>query len=321
MVEPLAGYPNNLAKLKRFSEKSRGSFYVHANDKTGHDGGGEGMRKRSIVSISLLFLLLNLTCLAGCGGTTSTATNSTPTTILQSPTSTPTQSPLSVTSLVTSVSPDSFIGINCGATASFTFSTVVTVAKGTGGQIAGMWDICSSHIPGSVSFTPGETSKTVTYTLKETNIQVSTTASTIGSYSVTTNGKIISSTPAVVTDLCSQSGKIKLTSLTLTVSPASVTGITCGSIVSFVYTAAVTIAPNSNGGNVSLNWSFSNSSFTLTFATYQPGAPLTQTITYLLSGRLEHNNIFPPSGSISSTSPNALTSVPVKPYGPCIPIK
>jgi hypothetical protein len=183
------------------------------------------------------------------------------------------------------------------------------------------WNIGSNHIPGSATFTPGETSKTVSYTLNETNVQPGIAPSIEGSLTVNNDGTTLTSTPAAITGLCTQTGKFMVTTIALSVSPGADTSINCNTYITFVYTATITIAPNSNGGNVVLKWSFSPNPVTLTFPTYQPGASLSQTITNTLSGKILHNDAFPPSVTLSVLTPNAITSNAVKPLGPCIPVK
>lgn len=269
------------------------------------------MLKRQVFVI--LFTILIVLGTAGCGSTGDNSADSTPTDSSPSPIPTP----LSVKSVATTVSPDSLSSIGCGSTASFTFSTIITVATGSsGGQLAYTWNVGSSHIPGSVTFASGDTTKTVTYTLK-TAVQPNTAAVT-GSLSVNNNGATLTSTPVNVGGICSFPGAFKVTSLTLSVSPGAVTGIICDNYITFVYTATITIAPDSNGGTVLLKWSFSNTSAAVTFGPYQPGQT-TKTITYSLTGKVSHNQVFPPAGQISSISPNALSSGTVKPFGPCFP--
>lgn len=273
------------------------------------------MLKRRICIILSMFLVVF--GYVGCADTQGTSPNSIPTSVSQSPS--PILTPLNVTSLTTTVTPDSFSGISCGSTANFTFSTVIAVAAGSsGGQLAYTWNIGSSHIPGSVTFAPGDRSKTVSYTLKSSSVQPDMAASVTGSLTVNNKGTTLTSTAASVTGICTYPGTFTVVSLTLSVSPSAVTGMICGSYITFVYIATITIAPDTNGGTVLLQWSFSGTSAAVTFGPYQAGQ-ITKTITYSLTGKVTHNQVFPPAGSISTISPNALTSARVKPFGPCIP--
>ncbi len=275
------------------------------------------MMKRRICILMAMFLVIS--GFIGCGGADlqGTSSNMTPTAVIQSPS--PTLTPLHVTSLTTTVTPESFSGVSCGGTASFTFSTVIAVvAGGSGGPLAYTWNIGSSHIPGTVTFAPGDQSKTVSYTLKSSSVQPSSAALVTGSLTVNNQGTTLTSTPASVSGICTFPGNFTVVSLTLSVSPASVTGIVCDSYITVVYTATVTIAPNTNGGTVLLRWSFSASTTAITFGPYQPGQT-TRTITYSITGKVIHNQAFPPVASISTVSPNALTSGRVKPFGPCFP--
>ncbi len=274
------------------------------------------------VNLILFQLCCVMLILSGCGGSTSSATTPTPSSNNQSPTVTASPVPLHVVSLTTTLNPPSFSEIPCGSNASFTFSTVITVtAVNSPGVVMYTWNIGSNHIPGSATFTPGETSKTVSYTLNETNVQPGIAPSIEGSLTVNNDGTTLTSTPAAITGLCTQTGKFMVTTIALSVSPGADTSINCNTYITFVYTATITIAPNSNGGNVVLKWSFSPNPVTLTFPTYQPGASLSQTITNSLSGKILHNDAFPPSVTLSVLTPNAITSNAVKPLGPCIPVK
>ena len=276
--------------------------------------GGLRMAKRAIYVI--LFISLVIFGSAGCGSTNSTPVDSTQTGVPQSASPSPT--PLKVTGLTTTVTPDNLSGVSCGSAATFTFSTVIAVLAGSsGGPLAYTWNIGSSQIHGSVTFAPGDASKTVTYMLNSSSVQPDTASSVTGSLSVNNNGSTLTSTPASATGICTYSGAFKVVSISLSVSPSIVTGIPCDSYITFVYSATIAIAPDTNGGSVLLKWSFSSSSIAITFGPYQPGQT-TKTITFSLTGKVIHNQVFPPAGSISSLAPNALTSVKVKPFGPCL---
>lgn len=268
------------------------------------------MFRRSIVIILLFFVLFGI---VGCGGS-STSAPPTPTDDTQATADT---TPLHIKSVTTTVSPNTLSGVTCGSNTDFTFSSVITVDEGSGGgTVSYTWNIGSNHIPGTLTLAENEMSKTVTYTLK--GVSSSAAPSLSGSLTVNNAGAITTSTPATVSGLCTLSGgKFQVTNLTISVSPASVTGIVCDNYVTFVYTATVTVTPNTNGGTVVLKWNFSATPVTMTFGPYVPGQN-TRTITYSLTGKLIHNQTFPPNGSIASSLPNVVNAGPVKPYGPCI---
>jgi len=271
------------------------------------------------VLVQIIFILLIMFGVAACGSPNSSSPSSTPTDTSSSDT-TPTPSPLQLVSVATSVSPLSFYGINCGNTVNFTFTAVITVAPGSnGGPVQYTWNVGSSHIKGSVTFAPGETSKSVTYVLKNVANPLSA-GSVSASLSATLNSKTLSSSPASATGICNFPGQFKVASIGISVSPASVTGIACNSIVTFTYTATISVPPETNGGTAILQWAHSSSPITLTFGPYIPGQT-TQTVTFTLTGKVLLNDIFPPSESISSSQPNVVTSAAIKPYGVCYPVR
>jgi hypothetical protein len=268
------------------------------------------MFRRLVVILLLFFVVFGI---VGCGGPSTSATP-TPTDDTQT---TPTAAPLHIKSVTTSVTPNTLSSVSCGSNTDFTFSSVIAVDEGSGGgAVSYTWNIGSNHIPGTVTFAPSEMSKTITYTVK--GVSSSAPPSLSGSLSVNNGATTMTSTPAAVSGICSFSGKFQVTNLTISVSPSAVTGVVCGNYITFVYTATVTVTPNTNGGTVVLKWNFSAAPVTITFGPYVPGQT-TRTITYALTGRVIHNQTFPPNGSIASSIPNVVSAGPVKPYGPCMP--
>jgi hypothetical protein len=265
--------------------------------------------KRQILSIFLLLLLL-----LGVIGCSSSPTHGK---AQNNPSPTAPPKPLKVISLVTSVNPSSLSSIGCGSSTTITFSTLISIARGSaGGTVNYTWNIGSSHIPGNATFGANDLTKTVTYTLKESNIQPGTAGSIIGSLSTNVNGTTLSSSQASVSGICTFSGSFKVTSIAISVSPSSLSSLLCGSDITLTYTATVTITPNTNGGAVFLKWSFAGPTSTLTFGPYAPGQT-TKSVTTTFTGKINRFGSFPPYVSVSSTSPNVVTSGSVKPYGTC----
>ena len=263
----------------------------------------------------LLLTLLLLEGVAACGGSDSSNASPTPTATASSSSPTSNAPPSQLVSVITSLSPNSFAGVICGSTTTFTFTSVITVNAGSaGGLVSYIWTIGSSHIPGQVTFASGQTNVSVTYALR--GVADANAADISGSLSATLNNKTISSSPVSVSGICSYAGKFQVTSIGISVSPVSVSGYTCNTIVTFTYTATVTIAPNSNGGVVNLQWGHSPNPTTLLFGPYAPGQTV-KTSTFTLTGKILRNGIYPPPESVSSTSPNGVTSAAVKPYGIC----
>lgn len=282
------------------------------------------MLKRSVVVIFLCSVLVFW--LTGCGSSgtspsdTSGDTTSSPTaapSVTLSPTPSLTPVPPSVTGIAMGVSPASFSGVGCGSEANIVFSAAITIAAGsTGGQIPYSWNIDHTNIAGTVTFASGETSKTVTYTLSNYAVQLSSTSAVSGSISVGTPGKSVTSSSVGPTGTCKLPGPFEVTGIALLVSPASLTSITCNTTITVTYTATVTIAADSNAGTVVLVWTIGSyhQTVSLVFAPTQT----IHTVSYSQTGKIVKVATFPRLGTIASTSPNAVTSASVKPAGTCV---
>lgn len=108
----------------------------------------------------------------------------------------------------------------------------------------------------------------------------------------------------------------RVQSITISVSPASIAGMTCGTPVNVTYTATITIAPGSPGGTVALRWSIGSTS-TPASVTFAPGETV-KTVSIRDMGTLARDNSYPRNGSIASTSPNVVNSTTVRPAGTCV---
>ena len=281
------------------------------------------MLKRSVVVIFLCCLLL---CwLTGCGSSgtnpsdTSGDTTSSPTvapSITISPTPSLTLPPPSVTGIAMDVSPASFSDVGCGSAANIVFSAAITVAAGSaGGQIPYTWNIDHTSIAGSVMFATGETSKTVTYTLSNYAVQLSSTAAVSGSLTVGAPGHAVTSSSVGPTGTCKLPGPFEVTGIALSVSPASLTSIACNTTITVTYTATVFIAADSNAGTVTLVWTIG--SYHQTVSVVFAPTQTVHTVSYAQTGKVVKVSTFPRLGTIASTSPNAVASASVKPAGIC----
>jgi len=125
--------------------------------------------------------------------------------------------------------------------------------------------------------------------------------------------------PAAQSTATSSSGPsaLQVTSVTMAVTPDSIAGMACGTIVSVTYTATIHVAPNSGGGTVQFTFTINNgraaSPASITFA---PGET-TKTYAFSWSGPLPADHTYPEQGGIQVTSPNQLTSPLVGPTGQC----
>ena len=105
-------------------------------------------------------------------------------------------------------------------------------------------------------------------------------------------------------------------SVTISVSPASIAGMTCGTPVNVTYTATITIAAGGPGGTVALTWSIGSTSTPANVA-FAPGETV-KTVSITDMGTLARDNSYPRNGSIASTSPNVVNSTTVRPAGTCV---
>ena len=280
------------------------------------------MLKHSIIKI--LFACIAVLGIVACGGPTSNSNDQTPadtpaTTAVSSPVSSPSpqsSGPLHLTSVALAVNPSSFASIPCGTTINIVFTASVSVAENGGGTVSYTWSILNSTTPGSVTFTPGETNMTVAYTLSNYTVQLSSTSAVFGSLSAQATGNSLSSSRNGPGGVCKLPGPFQVVGIGISTNPASLSGIACGNTITVVYTATITIAPDSNAGTVQLVWTVGNQ---------HPGASVNfaptqtvQTITFSETGKVGRFSPFPHGASLASTSPNAVSSALVKPTGVCV---
>ena len=274
--------------------------------------------------IKILFACIAVLGMVACGGPTSGSTDQTPadtqtTTAVASPASSPTPAQssglLHLTGVALAVNPSSFAGIPCGTATNFVFTASISVAENSGGTVSYTWNVLNTNISGSVTFAPGETSKAVTYTLSNYTVQLSSTSSVFGSLSAQATGNTLTSSPNGPGGVCKLPGPFQVIGINIITSPPSLTGIACSSTITVVYTATITIAPDSNAGTVQLTWTVGNQhpAVSVVFAPTQT----VKVITYSETGKIGRFSPFPHGAALASTSPNAVSSASVKPTGVC----
>lgn len=221
--------------------------------------------------------------------------------------------PLQVHNVIVGASPTVLTQAVCGSSITITFTATIFVNVGSnGGTVSYTWNVAGSTIPGSVTFNADETSKSITYTLSNVLVQYNTT--NISATMATNAPNTVTSTPVQVAGNCTFSGAFTVTGISLSVSPASLSGIACGTSTTITYSAVVSIASNSNGGPVLLVWQFPRFHHQ-TKVVFTPGST-TQTATYVITEILAHR-VMMPSATLASTSPNAVTSQLAGPTGTC----
>ena len=112
---------------------------------------------------------------------------------------------------------------------------------------------------------------------------------------------------------------LKVTSVSMSVSPGSIAGISCGTKVTVTYTALFHVQPNSVGGTVQFTYTVNNGrGQTPASITFSPGET-TKAYNFTWSGALPLDHTYPGLGGVQVTSPNQLTSPMVAPTGQCSP--
>lgn len=109
----------------------------------------------------------------------------------------------------------------------------------------------------------------------------------------------------------------KVTSVSMSVMPASIAGIACGTNLTVTYQATIHVVANSPGGTVQFSYTVNNGrSQNTASVTFAPGET-SKTYSFTWSGALPADHTFPEPGGINITSPNSLLSSLVGPTGIC----
>src|SRR5438045_4088639 len=110
---------------------------------------------------------------------------------------------------------------------------------------------------------------------------------------------------------------LKVTSVSISVTPGSIANISCGTNLTVTYTALFHVAANSAGGTVQFEYTVNNGrGQTPASITFSPGGT-TKSYTFTWRGALPVDHIYPGPGGIQVTRPNQLTSLLVEPTGMC----
>ena len=111
---------------------------------------------------------------------------------------------------------------------------------------------------------------------------------------------------------------LKVTSVSLSVTPRSIAGLSCSTNLTVTYTALFHVRPNSVGGIVQFEYTVNNGrGQTPASINFNPGET-TRSYTFTWKGALPLDHTYPGLGGIQVNSPNLLTSPLVAPTGTCI---
>jgi hypothetical protein len=117
----------------------------------------------------------------------------------------------------------------------------------------------------------------------------------------------------------SQSVPLKITSVSMAVSPTSIAGMSCGANVTVTYTATFHAVSGSNGGAVQFLYTVNNGRGQGTASINFAADQTTRTYTFTWSGALPLDHTYPEPGGVIVTSPNTINSPLVGPTGVCSP--
>jgi len=167
----------------------------------------------------------------------------------------------------------------------------------------------------SVPVSPGEMTKTFPFTSSGT---LSPDHTYPGIAQVLVSSPNAVSSPRVKpAGVCTEASAFKVTSIDMTVSPKSLTGLSCGTTLTVTYTATFHLAPNSPGGTIDFLYTWNNGRASPSASTSVGPGQTTATYSFTWSGQLLADHVLPGYGGVTTTSPNAISSPLVKPEGLC----
>jgi serine/threonine protein kinase/flagellar basal body-associated protein FliL len=106
-------------------------------------------------------------------------------------------------------------------------------------------------------------------------------------------------------------------SVNLTVSPASISGIACGTTITVTYTATFTIPTKTPGGTIQFTYTTDNGASDQNGSVTVAQGATTQTFAFTWTGALPADHTEPGIGIVQTTSPNQVTSNQAQPTGQC----
>ena len=228
--------------------------------------------------------------------------------------------PLKVTSVTMSVTPGSIAGVSCGTNVTVTYTALFHVRPNSvGGTVQFNYTVNNGRgqTPASITFNPGETTKSYTFTWSGA-LPLDHTYPGPGGVQVTSPNQLTS--PLVAPAGQCTPATFQVTKIDMAVSPTSIQGLSCGTSIVVTYTATIHVAPNSSGGTVQFNYTVNNGRGQTPASINFGQGETTKTYTFTWSGALPADHTYPEAGGIQVTSPNQLTSSLVGPTGQCTPL-
>ena len=110
----------------------------------------------------------------------------------------------------------------------------------------------------------------------------------------------------------------RVASVDLAVSPDSIAGLTCGSRVTFTYTATFHLLAPTIAGVIEFNYTLNNGRSQTPASVAVPANSSSQTFTFTSFGALPEDHTYPGLAIVQVTNPNTILSPAVKPSGTCV---
>jgi hypothetical protein len=141
-----------------------------------------------------------------------------------------------------------------------------------------------------------------------------TTVASSHSYSALSTSLVTTHTLSMIT---TNAAPFRVTSIAMSVTPASVSIWKCGSFIQVVYNAVFHVDSGPNGGTIVFSFTVNNGrSQTAEKLTILPGQHQSNFV-FTAQGSLPSDHTFPAPGGVLVTSPNNLVSQRVSPAGRC----
>lgn len=230
----------------------------------------------------------------------------------------PTPAPFKVIRVDLTVSPTSITGLLCGNTANFAYLATFHIPAGTpGGTIHFSYTLNNgrSQTFATVAVAAGQTSTTFAFTSSGV-LPPDHTYPGIAQVMVTGPNTVLS--PQVKpAGACVVSGTFQVTSVELSVTPTTITGLNCGTSLTVTYTATFHLATNSPGGTIRFAYTVNNGrSSTPASLSVAPGQTSAR-YTFVWSGTLPADHTYPEAGGVMVQGPNVISSPLLGPSGAC----
>ncbi|HEX6482202.1 MAG TPA: hypothetical protein VF043_25440 [Ktedonobacteraceae bacterium] len=225
--------------------------------------------------------------------------------------------PLKVTSVSMSVTPGSIANVSCSTNLTVTYTALFHVSPNSvGGTVQFEYTVNNGRgqTPASITFNPGETTKSYTFTWSG-RLPLDHTYPGPGGVQVTSPNQLTS--PLVSPAGQCMPAAFQVTKIDMAVNPTSIQGLSCGTSIVVTYTATIHVAPNSSGGTVKFNYTVNNGRGQNPASINFGQGATTKKYTFTWSGALPADHSYPEPGGIQVTSPNQLTSSLVGPTGQC----